>query len=185
MGCQKDHKQLCLGSFSDRLNPSILWVSRSRTHSKHPKQTMTPKHFLFFLPVQALMLLASAVQAQTYAYPTPESVGLHGNYPPEPPTVFLPENHTGSRCLAWSPGCMKRSEWAKVCSSKNLITPLGFRLADPNSKSCRDALGVRPVYTGPLPQPRILMPNPGELNEKVLWWKKNKLVPYGGRVIEP
>jgi len=80
---------------------------------------------------------------------------------------------------------MKRSEWAKVCSSKNLITPLGFRLADPNSKSCRDALGVRPVYTGPLPQPRILMPNPGELNEKVLWWKKNKPLPYEGKAFEP
>ena len=126
---------------------------------------MTPKHLLFFLPVQALMLLASAVQAQNYAYP------------PEPPTVFLPENHTGVRCVAWSPGCMTRSEWAKHCSSKH-------PWVDPNSKSCRDALGVRPVYTGPLPQPRILMPNPGELNEKVLWWEKNKPLPYEGKAFE-
>lgn len=142
LGCQKDHKQLCLRSSSNRLNPSILWVSRSRTHPKHPTQTMTPKHLLFSLPVQALMLLASAAQAQNYAYP------------PEPPTAFLPENHTGIRCVAWSPGCMKRSEWAKLCSSKH-------PLVDPNSKSCRDALGVRPINYRPyLPQPRNMRPAP-------------------------
>ena len=144
LGCQKDHKQLCLRSSSDRLNPSILWVSRCRTRPKHPTQTMTPKHLLFFLPVQALMLLASAVQAQNYAYP------------PEPPTVFLPENHTGPTCLAFSPGCMTRRQWAQFCTGKKAKEPNW-----PFPKSCRDALGVRPINYRPyLPPPRNVRPAP-------------------------
>lgn len=187
LGCEKDHKQVCLRSSTDCLNPSILWVPRSRTNSHHPSQPMTSKHFLFFLPVQALMLLASGAQAHdigtTRFVPenyrrgvcralSPEcstkkqwasyckkniphsqwpqscrdATASHRHHSPEPQTRFLPDHHRGPTCLALSPSCMTRSQWAKVCKSRNYyVLP----------KSCRDALGLR----------RNVMPRP--------WLRKN------------
>ena len=217
---------------------------------------MNSKHFLFFLPVQALMLVASSAQAhdisttrflpdgytgmacralapecmtkQRWAsyceknippskWPASCRDASHNhrprksrflvckdcpvpkhllNFKPEPPTRFLPENHTGSRCIALSPSCMKRSEWAKVCLSKKRITTLGLTFADPKSKSCRDALGVRPalpivrpvynhrVYAKPYTRtPKHLMPrypSPG-LAHSIWEWEKNKPHGYGRR----
>ena len=136
---------------------------------------MTSKHFLFFLPVQAVMLLASAAQAHTTGttrfvpdgyrggvcralspecstkkqwanycvkniphFKWPEScrdaTASHRHHFFEPQTRFLPDHHRGPTCLALSPSCMTRSQWAKVCQSRNYyVLP----------KSCRDALGLR------------------------------------------
>ena len=56
--------QLCLGSSTDRLCASILLVSgHSPTYSKNPTSTMAPKHLLVLLPLQSLLLLAPAGQA--------------------------------------------------------------------------------------------------------------------------
>ena len=60
--------------------------------------------------------------------------------PSEPSTRFLPEFHTGPTCMAFMPQCMTRAQWAKYCVAR--------RNDDPNfvfPKSCRDALGVRPI----------------------------------------
>lgn len=59
------------------------------------------------------------------------------HHQPHPPTRFLPESHRGPSCLALLPGCMTRSQWARVCE--------GHRHKDPNyvyPLSCRDALGL-------------------------------------------
>ena len=214
---------------------------------------MTTKHFLFFLPVQALMLLASSAQAHDISTTRFLPDGYTGmacralapecmtkqrwasycekNIPPskwpascrdashnhrprksvfqvgknlpvpkpllnlthEPPTRFLPENHTGPTCMALSPSCMTRSQWAKVCLSKKPIT-LGHRFANPKSKSCRDALGVRPalpvvrpvynhrVYANPYTRtPKHLMPRypSPEQVRSIMDMENNK--PFGHR----
>jgi len=201
----QDHKQLCLGSSTDRLNSSILLASprRSPTHSEHPTQTMALKPLLVLLPLQSLLLFAPAGQAHTTGttrflpegYRGPvcralkpgcmtksqwakrcrsyslfprkdivmskscrDALDTHRHNHPEPPTTFLPENfpEMETRCIAITPSCMKRSEWAKWCA--------GWKQKDPNfifPKSCRDALGVRPINYRPyLPPPRNVRPAP-------------------------
>ena len=59
------------------------------------------------------------------------------NYP-EARTRFLPDNHTGPTCMAFSPSCMTRGQWAQFCSSKKAKQPNW-----PFPQSCRDALGLR------------------------------------------
>ena len=64
---------------------------------------------------------------------------------------------------------------AKHCSSKH-------PLVDPNSKSCRDALGVRPVYAQPYtPPPKHLMIlPPEEQTRSIVDILLNMPVGYGG-----
>ena len=204
---------------------------------------MTSKHFLFFLPVQALMLLASAAQAhdmsttqflpdgytgmacralapecmtkQRWAsyceknippskWPASCRDASHNhrprkslfqvgrdpvpkvllNFKPERPVTFLPENFPDweARCIAITPFCMKRSEWAKLCADR--------KREDPNyvfDKSCRVALGVRPVYNHRVyakpytPTPKHLMPrypSPEQLRS-IMDMENNK--PFGHR----
>jgi len=65
-----------------------------------------------------------------------DAIASHSQTLPEPGTRFLPDDHRGPTCFALSPACMTRSQWAKVCESRNYtVLP----------KSCRDALGVRPI----------------------------------------
>ena len=194
LGCEKDHKQLCLGSSTDRRNASILLVSRRHIPSqfKPTPQTMAPQHLLVLLPFQALLLFAPAGQAHTtgttrflpdgyrgmacralapkcmtkqqwanycrknilfYAWPKScrDATDSHRHHSTEPQTRFLPDHHRGPTCLALSPSCMTRSQWAKVCKSRNYyVLP----------KSCRDALGLR---RNVMPRPwlrRNVMPKP-------------------------
>ena len=82
---------------------------------------MACKRFLVVLPVQALLLLASAGLAQNTAT-----------------TRFVPEDHTGLTCKALIPSCMTRTQWSELCQ--------GRKKQDPNyefPKSCRDALGLQ------------------------------------------
>ena len=90
---------------------------------------------------------------------------------PEPPVTFLPENFPDweARCIAITPSCMKRSEWAKLCAS--------WKRKDPNyvlDKSCRVALAVRPVYIRPhyarphTTPPKQLIPIPQESKGSLL-----------------
>ena len=63
-----------------------------------------------------------------------DAIASHSHNYPEPGTRFLPDYHRGPTCRALSPSCMTRSQWAKVCKSRNYyVLP----------KSCRDALGLR------------------------------------------
>ena len=83
--------------------------------------SMAIKRFLVLLPVQALLLLAPAGQAQNNAT-----------------TRFVPEDHTGLTCKALIPSCMTRTQWSELCQ--------GRKKQDPNyefPKSCRDALGLQ------------------------------------------
>ena len=109
------------------------------------------------------------------------------NFRPEPPTRFLPENHTGRTCTALSPSCMTRSQWAKVCKSRTyFVLP----------KSCRDALRARPalpivrpvynhrVYAKPYrPTPKHLMPRypSPEQVRSILDMENSKPFGYRGR----
>lgn len=194
--------QLCLGSSTDRLNASIVLISgrhsptiRPTTQSKHPTQTMAPRHLLVVLPFQALLLLAPADQAHatgttrflpegyrgpacralkpgcmtkqqwanhcrsTYPmhHPWPKScqdaISSRSHVYADPGTHFLPDDHEGPTCMALLPACMKRSDWAELCAArkeKGLYNVL--------PKSCRDALGVRPIMPRPYVQPSHVMP---------------------------
>ena len=82
--------------------------------------SMALKRFLVVLPLQALLLLAPAGQAQNTAT-----------------TRFVPEGHTGLTCKALIPSCMKRSQWAQVCKGRQQDNP-NYEFP----KSCRDALGL-------------------------------------------
>ena len=83
--------------------------------------SMAIKRFLVLLPIQALLLLAPAGQAQDRAN-----------------TWFVPEGHTGLTCKALIPSCMKRSQWAQVCKGRKQDNP-NYEFP----KSCRDALGLQ------------------------------------------
>ena len=88
-----------------------------------------------------------------YAWPKScrDATDSHRHHSTEPQTRFLPDHHRGPTCLALSPSCMTRSQWAKVCKSRNYyVLP----------KSCRDALGLR---RNVMPRPwlrRNVMPKP-------------------------
>lgn len=81
---------------------------------------------------------------QTYPihHPWPKScrdaIALRNHYYPEPRTRFRPDNHTGPTCMAFSPSCMTRGQWAQYCTSKKAKEPNW-----PFPTSCRDALGLR------------------------------------------
>ena len=80
-----------------------------------------------------------------------DAIAAQSHNNPEPPTRFLPDDHRGPTCFALSPSCMTRSQWAKVCKSRNY---------DVLPKSCRDALGLRPIMPRAYVQPRNVMPAP-------------------------
>ena len=95
---------------------------------------MAPKHLLALLPLQALLLLAPAGQAH--------ATGT---------TRFLPDGYRGHACRALKPGCMTKQQWAEICNSRNYyVLP----------KSCRDALGARPIMPRAYVRPRNVMPAP-------------------------
>ena len=72
-----------------------------------------------------------------YIYPQSciDALDLHGHQSAEPPTRFLPDNHAGPTCMAFSPSCMTRRQWAQFCIGKKAKEPNW-----PFPKSCRDAL---------------------------------------------
>jgi len=103
----------------------------------------------------AKVYLSNKQTNRNYIYPQSclDAIDLHSHQGAEPPTRFLPDNHSGPTCMAFIPGCMTRRQWAQFCTDKKAKEPNW-----PFSKSCRDALGIREPY-GAAPPTRFLPDN--------------------------